>query len=369
MKWNWQQKDWPDFSYDKAPLEELETKFLRQSGLLLGTLKHISDEDKDMLTVDLMSEEALKTSEIEGEYLNRDTLHSSIRRHFGLVTNNQKIPPAERGMADMMVDLYRGFAKPLTHKTMFAWHKMVTSGGDDLKDIGRYRTHEDPMQVVSGPVRKPKVHFEAPSSKDMPKEMEQFVKWFNQTAPDSKTHLPALTRAGIAHLYFVCIHPFEDGNGRIGRGIAEKVLSQSLGQPTLTALSHVIQNRKKRYYDMLEKNNKDNEITDWLIYFAKTILDAQAYTQQTIDFLIKKTKLYNKVRGQLNERQEKILNRIFREGIEGFKGGLSAENYIRITGASRATTSRDLRELVEKGVLIRTGERKSTRYWLNVKQI
>ncbi len=367
MKWNWQQKDWPNFSYEKAPLEELEAKFLRQSGLLLGALKHISDEDKDTLTVDLMSEEALKTSEIEGEHLNRDSLHSSIRRHFGLATDNRKVPPAERGIADMMVDLYRGFAKPLTHKTLFAWHKMVTNGRDDLKDIGRYRTHEDPMQVVSGPVHKPKVHFEGPPSKDMQEEMEQFVTWFNQTAPNGKIPLPALTRAGIAHLYFVCIHPFEDGNGRIGRGIAEKALSQGLGQPTLTALSHVIQNRKKRYYDMLEKSNKDNEITEWLAYFAQTILDAQTYTQRTIDFLIEKTKLYDKVRGQLNERQEKVLARMFREGIEGFKGGLNAENYIRMTGASRATTTRDLQELVEKGVLTRTGERKSTRYWLNIK--
>ncbi|MGB9151854.1 MAG: Fic family protein, partial [Alphaproteobacteria bacterium] len=320
------------------------------------------------LTIDLMSNEAFKTSEIEGEILNRESLRSSIRRHFGLDPGKQKIQPAERGIADMMIDLYRNYAAPLSHETLFAWHRMITAGRTDLEDIGEYRTHEDPMQVVSGAIYKPKVHFEAPPSETMKREMTRFIAWFNKTAPNGSAPLPALTRASIAHLYFVCIHPFEDGNGRIGRGIAEKALSQSLGQPSLIALSHIIEKHKKNYYDMLEASNKDNEIDDWLAYFSATILDAQDYTQQMVEFLIEKTKLYDKVRGELNERQEKVLERMFREGVEGFKGGLSAENYISITGAARATTTRDLHDLVEKGVLIRTGERKSTRYWLNTKR-
>lgn len=367
MKWNWQQPDWPKFSYRKASLEALEAKFLRQSGLLLGAWKHINDEDKNALAIDMMSNEALKTSEIEGEYLNRDSVRSSIRQHFGLDPQNRKIPAAERGIADMMVDLHHSFANPLTHEALFKWHEMVTSGRRDLKDIGRYRTHDSPMQVVSGPIHKPKVHFEAPPSKTMKRAMERFVVWFNKTAPDGKTPLQALTRAGMAHLYFVCIHPFEDGNGRIGRGIAEKILAQSLGRPTLIALSHTIQNNRKGYYDTLERSNKSNEITDWLIYFAETVLDAQHYTQQMIEFLIEKAKLYDKVRGRLNERQEKILARMFREGPQGFRGGLSAENYISITGTSRATATRDLQDLVEKEVLTRTGERKSTRYRLSIR--
>jgi Fic family protein len=137
-----------------------------------------------------------------------------------------------------------------------------------------------------------------------------------------KNPLSALTRAGMAHLHFVCIHPFEDGNGRIGRAIAEKVLSQCLGQPTLIALSHEIQERKKAYYESLEKNNKGNEITDWLVHFAKTILEAQGYTQKLIDFLIKKSQLYEKLRGKMNARQEKVIARLFREGPEGFKGSM-----------------------------------------------
>ena len=368
MLWNWQQQDWPNFTYKKALLEELEAKFMRQSGVLQGAYKHIGDEDKNNLVIDLLSNEALKTSEIEGEYLNRDSLRSSIQRHFGLKADNKKIPPAERGIADMMMNLYQEFAAPLTHKSLFAWHKMISNERDDLNDIGRYRTHEDPMQVVSGPSYKTKVHFEAPPSKDVPKEMERFIAWFNQTATNGASPLPALTRAGIAHLYFVSIHPFEDGNGRIARGLAEKVLSQSLGQPTLIALAQTIESHKKRYYDKLELNNKDNEITDWLTYFAKTILDAQDHTQQMIDFLIEKTKLYDKLRGKLNDRQEKVIARMFREGLDGFKGGLSAENYLTITETSRATATRDLQELVEIGALTRTGELKSTRYWINIKR-
>lgn len=367
MTWNWQKSDWPQFSYKKSALADLEARFLRQSGVFLGALKHISTEDKNTLIVDLMSTEALKTSEIEGEILNRDSLQSSIRRNFGLDTKNRKIPPAEQGVAEMMVHLYKTFSKPLSHEQLFTWHKMLMKGRKDLSALGAYRTHADPMQVVSGVIHKPKVHFEVPPSKALKREMTRFIKWFNDTAPEGKNPLPALTRVGIAHLYFVCIHPFEDGNGRIGRAIAEKALSQSLGQPTLIALSHTIQERKKAYYDSLERNNKDNEITDWLSYFANTVLEAQVYTQKLVDFLIEKSKLYDRLRGKLNERQEKVVARMFHEGPEGFKGGLSAEKYLSIAKTSRATATRDLQDLVEMGALVKTGERKYTRYWLNVR--
>ena len=361
-RWNWQQDDWPQFRFDRAVLEAREARFLLCGGLLLGAFRHLSEDDKSALTVDLISDEAIKTSEIEGEFLNRDSVQSSIRRNFGLDTDSRRISPAEQGIADMMTDLYRGFAEPLAHESLFRWHRMLTSGRRDLKAIGVYRTHEDPMQIVSGPINKRKIHFEAPPSAAVQKEMEAFITWFNNPG----TILPALTRAGIAHLYFVTIHPFEDGNGRIARALAEKALSQALGQPTLIALSQTIQRNRKAYYEALQRSSGNNEITEWLVYFADTVLQAQNTTQRMIDFLIQKTKLYDRYKGQLNERQEKAIARIFREGLEGFKGGLSAENYISITGASRATTTRDLLDLVDKGVLKRTGTLKSTRYHLNI---
>ena len=198
----------------------------------------------------------------------------------------------------------------------------------------------------------------------MKKEMKAFIAWFNTTAPDGKRPLPPLARACIAHLYFVSIHPFEDGNGRIGRAIAEKALAQSLGQPSLIALAYTIERKRKSYYTELEHGNKGNEITDWLAYFAQTIIEAQASTIERVDFYLAKAKFYDRLRGQMNERQEKAIARVFREGIEGFKGGLSAENYVRITRTSRATATRDLQDLVAKGALTRTGELRHTRYHL-----
>ena len=317
-----------------------------------------------MLKIELIGDEALKTSEIEGEILNRDSVQSSLRQQFGLATNKRRVPPAERGIAEMMVDLYRTFGDPLTDDTMFAWHAMIMSGRRRLQVIGGYRSHADPMQIVSGSADNPKVHFEAPPSARVGEEMESFVAWFNETAPNGRHPLPALTRAGIAHLYFVSIHPFEDGNGRIGRALAEKSLAQNLGQPSMIALAYTIERMRKTYYDMLERSNKDNEITGWLVYFAETVLQAQRVTIKRIDFYVAKARLYDSLRGRLNPRQEKAIARMFREGIDGFKGGLSAENYISITEASRATATRDLQDLVAKGALTRTGELRHTRYHL-----
>jgi Fic family protein len=368
MEWNWQQPDWPDFTYDTAALEPLEKQFLLHSGEFIGAFKHIGPDDRDMLKIELISDEALKTSAIEGEILDRDSLQSSLRQQFGLSTDNRRVSPAERGIAEMMVDLYKSFADPLTHERMFSWHSMIMSGQRSIQVIGGYRKHAEPMQVVSGSAHNPKVHFEAPPSARMTEEMDAFVAWFNETAPNGKHPLPALTRAGVAHLYFVSIHPFEDGNGRIGRALAEKSLAQNLGQPTLIALAYTIERGRKAYYEMLERSNKDNEITQWLSYFGETILEAQRNTILRVDFYIAKAKFYDRLRGRLNPRQEKAIARMFREGIDGFRGGLSAENYISITRASRATATRDLQDLVAKGALVRTGELRHTRYHLNISE-
>lgn len=364
MTWNWEKPEWPEFTYDAAALEPLEKRFLLHSGEFIGAFKHVGPEDQDMLKIELISDEALKTSEIEGEILNRDSVQSSLRQQFGLGTDDRHVPPAERGIAEMMVDLYRTFGDPLAHETMFAWHNMLMRGERRINVIGRYRMHSDPMQVVSGPVHDRKVHFEAPPSSRMQKEMDAFVKWFNHTAPDGKRPLPALTRAGAAHLYFVSIHPFEDGNGRIGRALSEKSLAQNLGQPSLIALAYTIERARKAYYAALESSNKDTETTGWLVYFAETILEAQRNTIKRVDFYVAKAKFYERLRGQLNERQEKVIARIFREGIDGFKGGLSAENYISLTKTSRATATRDLQDLVAMGALTKTGELRHTRYHL-----
>ncbi|UPK33104.1 Fic family protein [Bradyrhizobium sp. 186] len=366
MPWNWERPSWPEFTYQSSDLEPLERKFLLSAGEFIGAFKHIGPDDRETLKIELISDEALKTSEIEGEVLDRDSVESSLRRQFGLGNDGQRILPAENGIAEMMADLYKNFDTSLSHETMLAWHSMLMSGSRRIHTIGAYRTHPDPMQVVSGNIGHPKVHFEAPPSSKMTEEMDAFVSWFNETAPGGKHPLAALTRAGLAHLYFVSIHPFEDGNGRIARALAEKSLAQNLAQPTLIALSYTIERSRKEYYAALERNNKDMEIADWLLYFANTVIDAQANTIRRVNFYLAKTKLYEALRDQFNERQEKAIARMFREGIDGFKGGLSAENYISITKTSRATATRDLQDLVNKSALTKTGELRHTRYHLNI---
>jgi Fic family protein len=366
MEWNWQRSDWPVFGYDPAALEPLERQFLLRSGEFIGAFRHIDADDKDRLRIELISDEAVKTSAIEGELLDRDSVQSSVLHQFGLGPERPRIPPAERGIAEMMVDLYRSFAAPLSDRTLFRWHRMLLGDSRDIKIIGGYRKHPDPMQVVSGPLHRRKVHFEAPPSGGVPDDMKAFNAWFNGTAPKGKRPLAPLARAGIAHLYFVSIHPFEDGNGRIGRAISEKVLAQGLGQPSLIALAQTIESRRKAYYAALERNNKTNEITDWLIYFGQTILDAQTTSLKRLEFYLAKARFYERLRSQMNERQDKVIARMFREGIGGFKGGLSAENYISIARTSRATATRDLQDLVSKGALAKTGELKHTRYFLRL---
>lgn len=366
MKWNWQQKDWPNFSYQQTKLQKFEENFLYNSGIIFGAYKHLNDEEKETLKIELIASEALKTSEIEGEILNRDSLQSSIRRNFGLACDYRKIPPAEKGISDMMSDLYKNFDKTLTHETLFKWHEMITSGRRDLQNIGSYRTHDEPMQIISGRLDEPKIHFEAPPSKLVNKEMDRFIIWFNESSKAGKNNLPAIIKAAIAHHYFVSIHPFEDGNGRIARSLAIKSLSESIKKPILTSFSTVIQDKKKDYYNILERSNQNNEITKWIEYFAKTLLKSQEYTQKLIDFLIAKAKLYEMLKGKLNQRQEKVLQRIFKEGLNGFQGGLSAQNYISITKTTKPTATRDLNDLVDKRAFIKTGKLKGSRYHINL---
>jgi Fic family protein len=366
MIWNWQQPDWPQFTWDGSGVRKAEQDFLVGGGILVGTVKHLLDEESDQLTVEAMTSEAVTTSEIEGEFLDRASVQSSIRRQLGLAADKQRPKPAEQGVAEMMVNLYRSIAAPLTEDMLFGWHRMLMAGPRGLGDPGRYRTSAEPMQIISGPAGKPKVHFEAPPSSQVGAEMDRFLDWFSRTGPGASDALPALTRAGIAHLYFESIHPFEDGNGRIGRAIAEKALAQSLNQPMLTALAATILARRKGYYEALSAASRRNEITGWLVWFAETAVEAQRRTFALTEFVIEKSKLFRRLKGRMNDRQEKALARMFSEGPQGFKGGMSAGKYATITGASPATATRDLVDLVEKGALIREGELRYARYHLSL---
>lgn len=366
MPWNWQLPGWPDFRHDASAIVPLEQRFLLSSGEILGAVHHVSPSEHDQLCVDLLSDEAMKTSAIEGEMLDRLSVQSSLRRQLGLSPDSYPAKPREQGVAEMTVDVYSTYAEPLSHETLFRWHEMLLSHDRALDTIGAYRQHADAMHIVSGRLDRPAVHFEAPPSERVADEMNRYLEWFNRTAPDAKDPLPALTRAGLGHLYFESIHPFEDGNGRLGRALAEKSLAQNIGQPSLIALAFTIERDRKAYYYQLERHQKTLDATQWLEWFAATVLTAQQVTLDRVGFFIAKAHFYDQHRDHLNDRQAKVIKRMFREGPGGFEGGLSAENYVSITGTSRATATRDLQDLVELGALNRTGERRYTRYWLNL---
>lgn len=364
MPWNWELPDWPKFCYDAARILSKERQFLLKGGGALAFLKNINEAERNQFIVEILCSEGLESSKIEGEILDRESLQSSIRRQFGLPTPFKKESKKEAGMAKVLCDVYDTFEKPLTHEMLCRWHAMLLDGHSSIEDLGKYRTHAEPMQIVSSRYGNPTIFFEAPPSKKIPHEMQGFIDWFNTSGGSGSI----LERAAIGHLYFESIHPFEDGNGRIGRLLVEKILSQGIGRPLLIAVSNILEKRKKEYYAALEKCNRSLEAQHWVEFFTDVILQAQEESIHLVQFLIEKSKMFTALTGQINPRQEKALRRLFAEGPKGFQGGLSAENYMAITKASRATATRDLADLVEKGALVKTGELRYTRYSLHLQK-
>lgn len=367
--YNWQQKDWPKFTYTIENVEDILFLFVEKVGMATGILNALPEKMQLETMIDIMVSEAIKTSEIEGEYLSRKDVLSSIRKNLGLVSSLEYIQDKKaEGIGRLMIDVRNTYKDELTKEQLFFWHKMLLPDSRDIA-IGQWRTHEEPMQIISGPLGKQKVHFEAPPSSRVPKEMDRFIKWFNKTAPGgSKEMKKAPIRSAIAHLYFETIHPFEDGNGRIGRAIAEKALAQGVGRSIMISLSQTIDANKKAYYDALKKAQRSNEITGWVKYFVNTISTAQSEAEEQIDFTLKKVKFFDRFKDKLNERQLKVIRRMLEEGPKGFAGGINASKYGSITKISKATATRDLQALKEIGALIPLGEGggRSTKYAVNL---
>jgi len=367
MKYNWQRTDWPEFKYDVSQIQDILFTFAEKTGHVSGILKSLPDSIQTEAIIDLMVSEAVKTSEIEGEHLNRSDVMSSIRHNLGLSTDKEQVADQyARGAADLMVDVRNTYREPLSEQKLLEWHKMILSGSRRVT-VGAWRAHEEPMQIISGPVGKWKVHFEAPPSEKVPGEMVRFINWFNITTPGEKEEIKnPMLRSAIAHLYFESIHPFEDGNGRIGRAISEKALSQGLGRPVPLSLSETIEADRKTYYKALKTAQRSNEITAWIVYFSNTVLEAQSRAEEGIEFILKKTKFFDQFKDRLNKRQMKVIRRMLDEGPKGFEGGMSTKKYIAITRTSKATATRDLQYLSEIGVLKQTGGGRSIRYHLSV---
>jgi len=362
MPWNWELPGWPRFSYNLDQIAQKERRFLLEMGSACAFLRNIGEQEYSQFVVEILSLEGLESSRIEGEFLDRESLQSSIKQHFNLHTSPSQETNKESRMAKLLCDVYQSFDQPLTQEMLFRWHFELFNYQSNIIDYGKYRTHVEPMQIVSHRYDSSKVFFEAPPSVRIPDEMAAFINWFNST----NASLSILGKAAIAHVYFESIHSFEDGNGRIGRVLVEKVLSQGVGHPILIAVSKVLEKQKKEYYAAIERCNRTLEIDHWIAFFADVILQAQSQSMNLLYFLIEKSKLLTALAGQLNPRQEKVLLRMFAEGLSGFQGGLSADNYIVIAKTSRATATRDLADLVNKKALVKTGELRHTRYWLNL---
>jgi Fic family protein len=368
-RYNWQQKDWRDFKFSLLGVEDTLLLFAEKLGRVSGLLSGLKQGTRYDIMVDIILVEALKTSGIEGEYPNRQDVLSAIRKNLGLPTGIEYIKDkSAEGLGEMLIDVRKSFNEPLTEQKLFAWHRMLMRERNQIT-VGGWRSDEAPMQVISGAIGREKVHFEAPPSSEVPAEMELFIEWFNDTAPGGKDELKnAPVRAAIAHLYFETIHPFEDGNGRIGRAIAEMALSQTIGRPVLLSLSNTIEADKKSYYSSLETAQQSNEITAWIIYFVNIVLAAQAEAEQLVEFTLRKTIFFDQFREQLNDRQTKVIQRMFDEGMGGFKGGINARKYMGITKTSKATATRDLQYLLEIGAIELTGDAggRSTGYQIKI---
>lgn len=365
MGYNWQRSDWPNFDYSLDKVEALLYQFAEETGFVAGAISAIPPDIQQEITINMMVAEAIKTSAIEGEFLSREDVISSIRNKLGqphkVIKNLKAI-----GAGELMVVARNTFNEPLTEEVLFIWHLLLLQGELHI-NAGVWRKGEEPMQVISGPIGKETIHFEAPPSTRVPAEMEAFIKWFNDTAPGGLKEIKsAPVRSAIAHLYFESIHPFEDGNGRIGRSITEKALSQTLGRPVLLSLSCVIEANKAEYYRQIKAAQKSNQITDWIAYFVDVTIKAQQQAKQQVAYTLQATKFMDTFKAALNERQLKAILKMLDAGPEGFEGGMTAKKYMSITKSSKATATRDLQALIELGAFVNQGGGRSTHYSLQL---
>lgn len=346
----WQAGDWPDWRYDLAALVESLAEVSHAQGLLLGRLADVGLALRDQASLAALTEDVVKTSEIEGETLNVESVRSSIARHMGVDIG--AVAPVDRhveGVVEMVLDATTQSREPLTSERLFGWHAALFPtgySGMSKINVGRWRDDASgPMQVVSGPVSRRKVHFQAPPADAVPQEMEQFLRWAN-TATDE----PALIKAGLAHLWFVTLHPFDDGNGRIARAVGDLFLARADGSPQrFYSLSAQIQRERKDYYLTLERTQRGTlDVTGWLSWFLGTLTRAIASAQTTLDAVLFKARFWQRWAGTaMNERQVKLLNRL----LDGFEGKLTSSKWAAIAKSSPDTALRDITQLLELGVL------------------
>lgn len=346
----WQDPAWPEWRYDLSRVTTALTDVAQAQGLLLGRLADVGVALRDQASLAALTEDVLKTSEIEGEQLNAQSVRSSIARRLGVDIG--ALAPVDRhveGVVEMVLDATINCAGPVTAERLFAWHAALFPtgySGMSRIEVGVWRDDANgPMQVVSGPIGRQRVHFEAPPASRLNDEMTRFFHWIHNDSDQ-----PALIKAGLAHLWFVTLHPFDDGNGRIARAIGDLLLARADGSPQrFYSLSAQIQRERSAYYDVLERTQKGSlDITEWLLWFLQTLNRAVGNAQQTVDAVLGKTRFWQRWAGTpLNERQVKLLNRL----LDGFEGKLTSSKWAAIAKCSQDTALRDIGELVVLGAL------------------
>ena len=361
----WQASDWPNWQYDLASLAGPLAQVSRAQGLLLGRLSDVSMLLRNQASLSALTEDVIKTSEIEGERLNAESVRSSIARHLGVdIGALAQVDRHVEGMVEMVLDATAHCDVALTQKRLFGWHAaLFPTGYSGLAKIrvGAYRNDASgPMQVVSGPIGRRRVHFEAPAATQLAKEMAHFIDWVNTSAND-----PPIIKAGLAHLWFVTLHPFDDGNGRIARAIGDLLLARADNSPQrFYSLSAQIQRERSAYYAILERTQKGSlDVTPWLSWFLENLATAVNTAQHTLDGVLAKTRFWQRwATTPLNARQVKLLNRL----LDGFDGKLNSSKWAAIAKCSPDTALRDINALLALGVLRKgAGGGRSTSYELS----
>ena len=357
--WAWEHPNWPRFVIDESALENRIEAFFRAAERLSGSVWAMSDDGRDDAAIELMLSEAIATSAIEGENLDRDSVRSSLLAHLGKAVAKTNVGLKAEGAASLIVDTRRNWDRPLTHDLLGAWQTMAVP--ETLSSVamrGAYRAGE--MSIVSGFPGRQRVHYAAPPASRVNDEMERFLQWYNADSVD----MDGPVRASVAHLWFERIHPFNDGNGRVGRAIADHALSQSLGRPTLACLATAIEETRNAYYNAFEEfdRNEKLDMNGFADYFTAAIVRSQEIALAEVGFVLDKSRFFDRHRDSMNERQVKAIERMFREGRRGFEGGMSTKKYMAITGCPATTATRDLVALCAMGAMVSRGAGRGTRY-------
>lgn len=362
----WQNPEWPSFTWDDRRLAQLLAQVSREQGRLLGQMEALGFDLRNEAHLRTLTEDVIKTSEIEGETLPADQVRFSIARRLGMDIGG--LVPADRdveGVVEMMLDATGNAGQALTEERLFAWHaSLFPTGRSGMTKIwaGTWRDDSSgPMQVVSGPIGREKVHYEAPPAERVPEDMAKFLAWFEQP-----TEIDPLLIAGLAHLWFVTIHPFDDGNGRIARAVADMALarSENSGQ-RFYSMSAQIRRERDEYYSTLELAQKGElDVTPWQSWFLDCLLRAIDGAKETLSAVLGKAKFWERfAKAPLNERQIEVLNRL----LDGFEGKLTTSKWAKLAKCSQDTAYRDILDLVERRALKKDpGGGRSTSYSLVV---